>query len=109
MPLTQNHCRKSDVAVTCGDIVGEEEARPDGEECAAQSSKTGSEDRIEGSRAINVDADGICSARVLTTGAKAQAPARAVKVNRQENHRGVHQVHQDVVVEKHGTKNWDLT
>ncbi len=34
----------------------------------------------------------------------AQAPAGAVKVNRQENHRGVHQV-PAIVVEEHGTKN----
>ena len=109
MPLAQNHCRKGDVAVTCGDIVSEGEARPDGEECATQPSKTRCEDRIEGSRAIDVDTHGIGGSRVLTAGAKAQAPARAVKVNRQENHRGVHQVHQDIVVEEHGTKNWDLT
>ena len=109
MPLTQNHCCKGDIAVTSRNIVGEGQTRTDGEECATQPSKTRCEDRIEGSRAIDVDTHGIGGSRVLTAGAKAQAPARAVKVNRQENHRGVHQVHQDIVVEEHGTKNWDLT
>ena len=109
VPFTQNHCRKGDVTITGRNIVGEGQTRTDGEECATQPSKTRCEDCIEGSRAIDVDTHGIGGSRVLTTGAKAQAPTRTVEVKRQENHRGVHQVHQDIVVEEHGTKDRDLT
>ena len=109
MPLTQDHCSQGDVAITCGDVVGEGQARTDGEECTTQSSKTRSENGIEGSSAIDVDADSVGCPRVLTAGAKTQAPTRTVQVNRQENYRGIHQVDQDVVVEEHRANDRDFS
>ena len=68
MPLAEDHRREGDVTIARGDVIGEGQARSDGEECASQARQRRSEDRIAAARAVDVDADGVGGLGVLTTG-----------------------------------------